>query len=332
MELLRIISMSMILIHHFLVHSLTPGNIPYHLFYAVNPLVYSGVTIFFLLSGYFRIKFSLRSLIRFASILLVFGLANILLIYLCGNGVSFTEVISTIVFPITRSPYWFIRVYLFLLITSPILNAGLESLNRLRLRNTLLLLLFFVFIGTHSLATFSYLHGVYLYCVGYYFRRYQPFSYVRSSHLLACFFLLCIIPGVINWSLHPSRIADGYINTYKSVFIFLSGCSLFLYFTRLSFRSALINSIASASLGCYLLQDGLFGSQFFYEYQGAFFKTHGYGWSLLGMFAASFLAFWIVSYLITRIINSSVPEIAEKASNSLHGIANRIEHLLSIPH
>ena len=73
-ELLRIICMLFILIHHFIIHSLVPdlfvrdGNINAYRVACiiVNGVVYVGVNCFILISGYYGIKFKLRSLFRCA--------------------------------------------------------------------------------------------------------------------------------------------------------------------------------------------------------------------------------------------------------------------------
>jgi len=71
-ELLRIISMLMILVHHIVVHGLFPGfetgdlqrGLATSFAMLVNGLLYVGASCFVLISGYYGIKFKWRGLLN----------------------------------------------------------------------------------------------------------------------------------------------------------------------------------------------------------------------------------------------------------------------------
>lgn len=268
MEALRIIAMSMILIHHFMIHGIKPENIPYNLFHGLNSFVYCGVNIFFLLSGYFTIRYSFKGLLKLVLTILFFGVINMLLLTSVGEMPELKRWIVTLIFPLTNSPYWFISVYLFLYITAPILNAGLNNMSRPSLRNTLIILILTLFYSNSDFGCASYLHGMYIYCIGYYIGKYKPLMNIANGWWLAGFFILTGISSGLDWSFASLGHTIDYFTTYKNIFILLGAVMLLLYFRKLSFNSRIINSIATASLGCYLLQDGFFGYRWLYTFQG----------------------------------------------------------------
>ena len=329
MEALRIVAMSMILIHHFMVHGLTPNNIPHNLYYAINSFVYSGVNIFFLLSGYFTIRYSSKGLIKFVLTILFFGVFNLILLYVVGAPPSIKEWLTVMLFPVSKSPYWFIKVYLILYVTAPILNVGLKNLKHNTLRNTLLMLLFVVFYGFHKLASSTYLHGMYLYCVGFYIGQYKPFENIRPIFFLYCFFIFSALSGGCDWAMHYIGFNKHYFHSYSNILIFFTGVSLLLYFRSLKLQSNAINILASASLGCYLLQDGFLGQYWLYPLQMDFLYSHGYNFKLILMFTTSFIAIWITSMALTKFSNmwikSTTDVIAQRLKKLTSTIAPKTE-------
>lgn len=63
-ELLRIVAMSMIVIGHFLYHGVTKENMPRFLYELLYTYCRDGVNLFFLISGFFRIKSTVKSVAR----------------------------------------------------------------------------------------------------------------------------------------------------------------------------------------------------------------------------------------------------------------------------
>lgn len=324
MEALRIIAMSMILIHHFMIHGLTPENIPNNLYQGLNSFVYCGVTIFFLISGFFTIRYSFSGLLKLILTILFFDFINLILLGLVGATPQPRSWIFALMFPVTQSPYWFIKVYLFLYMTAPILNAGLRNISQRVLRNTLIILLFTLFYSRTYLGIDGYLHGMYLYCAGYYIGKYQPWLNVPNQWWLVAFFLFTGLSNCAAWTFayfgHPVE----YFTSYHNVLIFLGGATLLLYFRKLDFRSNAVNSIATASLGCYLLQDGLFGLEWLYDFQSGMFARYGYSTGLFLIFAGFFAAFWVSSWLLTRFMSLWLPQLTNCLNTLMHIISRRI--------
>lgn len=167
----------MIVIGHFLYHGITEremSRFPYELIYTYCR---DGVNLFFLISGFFRIRSVMKSIARLVFTVLFFDCVNYMLLYFTAGPAALYDWIPTLFFPVSRSPYWFLQVYLFLIICSPLINRGIDgmTLNKLRL----FILFFSVFTcyscgfghnGSNSNG-YTFLQGVYMYCLAAYLKR-----------------------------------------------------------------------------------------------------------------------------------------------------------------
>lgn len=154
LELLRIVSMFMILCHHFIVHGMgicawlgnrADGNIQMaYSDYAgssqIMALLFSdafvicGVNLFILISGYYGIKLSWERILKFVLILFFFQFLQYGALLLWEKE-SFT--IKGFIYqflPVSHTPYWFMYCYFQLMLISPLLNTAIEHFSdKLRL-------------------------------------------------------------------------------------------------------------------------------------------------------------------------------------------------------
>ena len=151
-ELLRIVSMAMVLMVHFV--GATFG-LPtrYQLLDlqadalwkdALESLSIVGVNCFVLISGYFGIRATWRKLLDFT----LWCLFASLLVYVCRcveSGRLASGFMGSIMI-YSKTDLWFVPAYLALFIISPLLNAGFESLEDRRL---LLMLLGLTFLNVY---------------------------------------------------------------------------------------------------------------------------------------------------------------------------------------
>lgn len=304
--------MSMILILHFLVHGLTGNDIPHNLYHFLLPLIYSGVDIFFLISGQFLIKFSKRSIVKFALTILFFSAVNILLtIIITGHiDLHLYKLIATFLFPVSYSGYWFIQVYFIMMISAPIVNAGLKALSQKQLLYAMTIFAFFAVYMRGDRFCFTYLNGMFCYCLGYALRTLNIASLFSKRTLLTSFFVVTLSAAILRYSF--PGVGGLLIGRYSSPFTLLSAVTLYLYFSKLEFSSRAVNSIAAAALGCYLLQDGKFGFEFFYDFQHRFMLAHGYGVELFAMLAATFIGLWVASFLLTKFKDLWINQLTDK--------------------
>ena len=105
-ELLRLVSMVFIVLYHILLYIITEIDNAI-LYKAIWIPLHVGVICFVLISGYFHIKPSLRGIVKLLAPLLVFYLPLTVWEYTQGFGSP-----KQFLF-LSKSPYWFIRTYLF---------------------------------------------------------------------------------------------------------------------------------------------------------------------------------------------------------------------------
>ena len=136
-ELLRIISMIMIITLHILGHggllgNFSPSSVKYYMLWILEGVCYISVNCFVLISGYFNIesKFSLRKL----SILLLQVIFYSLIIYLtlCLTGlVQFSPLnLFYSLTPFTSGSYWFATMYIAMYLLSPFVNKLLNTITK----------------------------------------------------------------------------------------------------------------------------------------------------------------------------------------------------------
>lgn len=139
-ELLRLILMFMIIIHHSIVHglgfsglgSVEPmykllNNTELLITTIINCLCICAVNCFILISGYFGIRTNLRKFLT-----LTFTIIFYTLIFdscfLMTEGKYRSALASLLIF--SHSNYWFVKCYLYLMAFAPVLNMMFEKLSK----------------------------------------------------------------------------------------------------------------------------------------------------------------------------------------------------------
>lgn len=307
MELLRIVAMSMIVVGHFFFHGLRPIH-HFDVTHLVSmPFTICGVNLFFLISGWFGMKLSVRGVVRLVVTTAFFILVSLGVTCLVGNPPKL-DFWNLVLFPISGSGYWFIMVYLGLMLLSPLLNAGLRGLTSGQLTVLVVTLTVFNIYSCWLGGNYTNPNGytlpqaIWLYCTAYWLRvHWDRLSKVSIWWFLAAFLLFT---GLSEWMLVAMK-KTSYMH-YNSVFVVLPSVALFLFFAGLRLRSSVVNYIARASFGCYLLEDGLIGKQWLYgliakSYKASFAEygdTGGVSMVIL-FFAAILLSIWVASLLLT---------------------------------
>lgn len=324
-ELIRIIAISMILILHFFIHAITSESLPNPYYGMIIPFFLSGVNMFFLISGWFQVKLSIRNVSKLVITILIFNIVNYILCYICGVRIEFKTLLFQILFPISRGPYWFISAYLGLLFTSPLVNIGLKSFNSHQLRlfiiSFTLFILYSCSLGFNlcDFKGYAYMQALYMYCLGYYIRKYNIQERLSSKFCIMGYIIILAIGGLLY-----SRYAgfENYIQ-YNSIFIVSAAMLLFVFLIKLQFKSRFVNFLASGALGCYLLQDGLFGSKFLYSYLHNIYDSRSSSYILL-FFAGIFISTWICSLVISIPVNNLASKISMQIDKSISRIRSAL--------
>lgn len=323
MELLRIVAMSMILIHHFVVH----GS-PYRFYEAglgmQNAFIYYGVNLFILISGFYGIKVRWRSFLSLLVTVMFFVVIDVvgdcIANWINTRHIDFYDLLALrneIYRPFTR--WWFISCYVMLYMVAPLLNLGLRSATRQQLRGIVAIVFVYnvyaALVGDYASAEGRMLpQFIMLYIIGYWIKVDIPFERLSVTWLI----FIAIGCGVVNgmgWQ-YVLGLNTGVIYSihYANLLCLVGSVAIFLIFIRFSFRSRIINSVAGASLGCYLLQDGIAGYEHIYKFQNDFLANNTFSDSLM-MYVASFVGLWVASWALTWFKNLWSSKLVEAIIN-----------------
>lgn len=269
-ELLRIIAMVMVLVLHADINALgTPSSVEINdkpvvsiARIILDMMSVGAVNIFVLISGWFTIKPSVKGFSSFIFQWLFFSVGIYAILVLIGQTeISIGGLARCLA--LTDAPYyWFIPSYICLYIFSPVLNAFVNTSSQKEFR--IVILAFFIFQTLYSFISggaeflmkgYSALSFIGLYLLAAYVkkyiditvvhRRYYLYSYIVLSLILSFVFVVCRINGI---GPVTSRILS-----YSNPLVISSSLLLLLYFTQLSFKSVIVNSISRSSFAVYLL-------------------------------------------------------------------------------
>lgn len=271
-ELLRILSMIMIILHHSYIHSDIKShlsNTNYIIFAILSLIGQLAINIFILITGYYMVnkktnKKSIAKLI-FETI---FYSYFILILYLNFSPHKQNSTILKLCTPITSDSHWFITAYILLYISIPFINKLIENLNKKQFTqlNIFFIICFSIlpsiFILLHYFSIYTWF--IVLYSIGAYLRLYKDNIKFKDSNIILIISIIALISTVIV----QMKYKTSYINlNYTSNFLsLLISIGIFMLFINLKdFKSGIINSIASSTLGIYLLHDNFLVRDFIWK-------------------------------------------------------------------
>lgn len=276
-ELLRIISMIMIMFHHFAYHgnfelNFNEVTLP-HLWYDFILMGGKvGVDIFVLISGYFLIEnteklFQPKKLLKFWGQVVFYSIMTYLLsVMLRLNAFEIKQLIK-VCLPITYPGWWFASTYFMLYLIHPFLNKLLHGLSKTEYQYLILMMvLCWSIIPTATTQLFesnSLLWFVTLYGIAGYVNLYGGNQKLQSKHYFSLYFMVLIITYTVSttflflgtkkeeWSTHAIDFFE-----IERLPILLMAITLFMGFVTLKMNyHKWINMIASATFGVYLIHD-----------------------------------------------------------------------------
>lgn len=350
-ELLRIISMVMIVASHYVDHGLETTE----MIYSFNQYIAGilcigaklGVCVFVLISGYFMVesKFTILKLIK---------LIAEVYFYVIGIGVLFLFVlqpveslgISSIIKmmnPIGYNYYWFMTDYILLMLASPALNLLIKNMSKEMHRNLLIgaIIVWSIF-PNFTLATFEFNElgwFIVLYFIAAYIRKYVKMERENANrHLYVAMitFLLVVISDVI--LIYLGHISNVEIFTIRSTH-FMSQNSPFTLFIAVELLIGFlnmkpcynrhINMLASATLGVYLIHDNKIFRQYLWitllkvpeMYASKYFFVHALV-SILGVYLSCSCIDLIRQCTIERIFMSFIKKHLGQIKNKVSHIVN----------
>lgn len=291
LELLRIISMLMVVTAHLVNHGnmitfARQGSASYYIVWTLFGVAFTCITIYLLISGYFLIdaRFSTWKLAKMGGQVFFYAFGITLLFWIFGDVEHELKNMVYSVLPISSDFYWFISMYVGMYLLSPIMNKLIRAMTKRQLQCAMALSFLLVSVwpniiyfssalNTAGGVSISWFLTVYLF--GAYLKLYyQPDGRFGRKFGCACLAALLIplsrfvIEGLLQTPLGKISILDdlmwGYsvFFTYSSILVSLAALLLFVAFLNLKIRpgrlARWINTVAGAAFGVYLIHDHLY--------------------------------------------------------------------------
>lgn len=264
-ELLRIIAIIFIMIHHVVVFGLggcnydtsthCEGTNPW-VNDILNSLCIIGVNLFILITGWFGVKSVVRSLYR----LLPVYACVVLFVMMQRQNVSRDTWSMT--------GWWYVPHYCMLVLCSPLIESSIRGITSRKFTwyMTLLTIVTFLF-GYHwkymNVDGYNFLNFIYLYYLARYLKLQKEKTYAKYlfKNGLSIWIGCSILLGVF----HTWRILGGYVYDSNSYFgynnplVVLSSIGFFCWFSTMNFKNKIVNFIAGGTFAVYLVSTKEFG-------------------------------------------------------------------------
>ena len=298
-ELLRIVSMVLIILYHIIYHGhvieLCATEELKNLFKIIEILTLVHVNSFVLLSGYYqwnkRFKQSKVWKIINAS---WFYRVIIVFIFMTLGLISIDKLtLFKDIFPLEFANNWFIKYYILLYLISPLLNAAIKTMSQ-KTHKRILLILFIMFCfmpwitrsQTFDNNGYTLYQFIYLYLIGGYLNKYNSFensTIGQKSNLIKRSVLITIISVCVlsNFLLYhfsfkytgPNAFLNDLILniqishlSYNNPFVLIQSIAYFLLFSTFKFKNRFINGVAALTIGVYLIHDNNYIRSYIYTW------------------------------------------------------------------
>lgn len=268
-ELLRLLTMIMILVHHFIVHGFFSKDIIFEgngeltylssIAIIINSFCYIGVNVFILITGYYGITFKIKKIISLYFIMVFYALIRTI----CESFYFDTQLdiasIKNIVFVFTRYSgfnWWFMNCYVLFIFIAPLIN--LKELTKDQFKKVLVLTCVMEFYigymqGFHN--GYNIMQFVCLYVFGQYIRKFTTTETKNRAKFLLLWIMPIALYSCVSLLDHYIDIPKWNASAYNNPLLVLAAAGLLCYFLTFHFHSKIINKLALSSIAIYLLQD-----------------------------------------------------------------------------
>ncbi|MDS0526648.1 acyltransferase family protein [Clostridium sp. SHJSY1] len=275
-ELLRIICMYMIIVHHVLVYgirldTLNINSVNFIVCNFLNSITIVAVNVYVLISGYFMIenKFKWNKVIKLHGKVLFYSLSISIIFWLFRLEEFNLISLFKSLLPIITFQWWFISYYLVLYILSPYINKMLNQLNTKEFNILIIILICIfviwptgaVFIGTinpvSSRTGYDLFNFLLFYVCGAYIKK-NDIKIINKYYYLFSYIFCAVILSLINFFISDYKNKFSDIYNYNFIIIYIASISMFLFFKKIKISnnySEKINSIASMTLSVYLIHE-----------------------------------------------------------------------------
>lgn len=283
-ELLRVISMLMVVAHHFVVHNLDNAwdingdSSRFLIAVFAAPLGKISIVSFFAVTAWFlcekesgfRVSFQRVWKMELQVLFYAWGMCILFVIF--DKKLLNTSTILKSLFPVSTDLWWYVTSYILFLLLFPFLNKGLYLLGK-QYHLYLCLVTIVVWGGIQGVLPNGYMDlansvaFVWIYILISYYKWYmKSFSFGASMWIAGAGFTLCLLPRfvfgylptVVSLSYPLNRVrctaADVFSREWKLP-VMMAGLGLVLVFTAFSFNNRVINWLAKSAFSVYLITE-----------------------------------------------------------------------------
>lgn len=269
-ELLRIITMCLLIIGHFGCHNIKPAN--YLTGTILRIISAQGNALFMIISGYFLIEKNLKSTKVVKLWLQTIFYSIIIMLaeyYIFHKTLDMIDIIKNLM-PISSGEYWFISAYFFIYLFSPFINKIIKALNKKELK-TLLIAIAILSILPNVLNYGKFVNAyigsagilLYFYSIGAYIKLYKIdiLEKISTSKCLLIFLSLYVLTFIIaNLSVYATfEFIYSYIVDNFSITAIATAIVIFYTFKKMKMNTnGVVNYISSCCLATYLIHENPF--------------------------------------------------------------------------
>lgn len=284
MELLRIVSMLLILIIHADFYSI-PYSIPK---WTIVEGADAGVNCFILISGYFGIRPKIKSFLTFIFQILFFVILGDLIRIAIGEGLSCSGFLSSLNI---LNFNWFINSYIALYVFSPVLNSFAENATKKEFQWFLILWGSVEFLMGYTIDYLKFERGysfqafIFLYMIARYIKIYGgSWCNFNKYTNLSLYFVFTFLTAIIMYGLETIGKGIGaqyYLRAYNSPFMIIASICLLLYFSKITIHSTFINWMGKSAYAAFLLHCIIYDDYRLFHHE-LFLKHH---WSVACLYS-----------------------------------------------
>ena len=309
-ELLRILCMlGIIAMHEFgnFMQNASGYEIAYGV--ALCSLFNCGVSVFALISGYFKVNGNARKVIDFELQILFWSLLSYIIKSAIYGSFSASMLLEAIT-PVFSRKYWYMTEYMVIMLFSRQINDFCQRLTKEQFLK--MLMVFFVIacviptVIQRDLTGYdgkSFLNLLFMYLIGQYLNRFFNIEHTQTKKLILVFVSITALTFILNMvgtSVYNVFGNTGVHNPFgkdNSVFIVILATTLFLLFYKFEFSSVIINTVAKCVLPAYLFENAA----------GLFIKTYVYNLDVLRdskMFLPALTIYPVIVFAFCAIVAS----------------------------
>lgn len=276
LEILRIISIIMIIMHHYAIYSgfefensITINRIVVNFFEMFGKL---GVCLFIIISGYFydKSKFKFKKLVRLLLQVFIYAIISLAIgIITNSERISGINILKSIL-PTTFGLYWFVSCYVLIYIFTPFFRKIVENISKkdFKILLTFMIIVWGIIGFVPKTKTFfsEIVWLIVIYLIGTYIKKYNCNIFKNNKTRIFVIILFVAIMNIIMIFLEGMARTipkfeeiKYYFNNLNSPLVLILTVLIFNIFKNLNIKSSkLINKVASTTFGIYLIHENVF--------------------------------------------------------------------------